>query len=125
MSWYHVYFMNTIFVRNLILSGTHGAHLPAQARLPISKDFRVNIEIDITSIDEAVATDDIRHVYDYRHAVAIAQRVIEGTSVHLIETLATRIVQEIKKHPEVLSVTVTISKREPHDAFDSGITLRC
>ncbi len=81
------------------------------------------MSIEVDSIDTAVVTDDIREVYDYRHAVAIARRVIAGTSVHLIETLASRIATEIKAHPRVTSITITITKREHTDSFDSGISL--
>lgn len=111
--------MPTIFVHNLILTGTHGAHLSTAK----PKEFIVSIEIDVTDISDAIITDDISHVYDYRHAVAIARRVIEGPSVHLIETLASRIIEEIKKHPKVLCVKLTITKRESVDTFDSGIVL--
>lgn len=111
--------MATIFVNNLILTGTHGAHLPTAK----PKGFRIDMDIEVTDISEAVDTDDITNVYDYRHAVAIARRVIEGPSVHLIETLASRIVQEIKKHPKVQKIRLTLAKREPWDQFDSGIKL--
>jgi dihydroneopterin aldolase len=111
--------MATIFVHNLILTGTHGAHLPTAK----PKEFRVDMDIEVTDIADAMATDDIHHVYDYRHAVTIARHVIEGPSVHLIETLASRIVEEIKKHPKVQNIKLTLAKREPWDQFDSGITL--
>ncbi len=109
----------TIFVKNLIITGTHGAHLPTAQ----PKEFKIDIEVDISDITEAVATDDIAHVYDYRHAVAIARRVIEGPSVHLIETLANSIIDEILTGPRVAHVKLAITKREPDSDYDSGITL--
>lgn len=111
--------MPTIFVHNLIITGTHGAHLPTAK----PKEFRVDMDIEVADITDAVATDDIHHVYDYRHAVAIARQVIEGPSVHLIETLASSIVEEIKKHPKVQKIKLTLAKREFGDDFDSGITV--
>lgn len=111
--------MPTIFVHNLLITGTHGAHLP----IALPKEFKVDIDIEVSDISGAVATDDIHHVYDYRHAVAIARRVIEGPSVHLIETLASRIIDEICKHSKVHKIKLALAKRESGDDFDSGIIL--
>ncbi len=110
---------NTIFVKNLIVTGTHGAHLPTAK----PKEFKIDIEIEVADITRAVETDDIADVYDYREAVAIARHIIQGPSVHLIETLATHIAQEILKNKKIQKITLTLSKREYGDAFDSGITL--
>lgn len=111
--------MNTIFVKNLIVTGTHGAHLPTAK----PKEFKLDIEIEVTDISEAVATDDIAHVMDYRRAVAIAKEIIEGLSVHLIETLASRIVDKIATLPKVRKIKLTLMKRELWDEFESGITI--
>ncbi len=109
----------TIFVKNLIIIGTHGAHLPTAQ----PKEFKLDIDITVNDIGEALATDDIAHVYDYRHAVTIAQRIIKGSSVHLIETLASKIIDALLEDPKAHYVKLTITKREPGSDYDSGITL--
>ncbi len=107
----------TIFVRDLIVVGVHGAHLPTAK----PKEFSVAIDITVDSTTLALQTDDISHVYDYREAVRIARTVIEGPSVHLIETLAHRITEQIAMHAKVQKIKLTLSKREFGDTFDSGI----
>ena len=111
--------MAIIFVTNLVIRGTHGAHLPTAA----PKDFKLDIEITVDDIQTAATTDNIGDVYDYRCAVRIARKVIEGPSVHLIETLASRIVNDIATDKRVQKIKLALSKRESHDEFDSGITL--
>jgi len=111
--------MAIIFVHNLIISGTHGAHLPTAK----PKDFKIDMEIEVASIEEAVATDDIHHVYDYRRAVHIAKSIIEGPSVHLIETLAHQITKKVLEDSKVTKIKLTLAKREFHDSFDSGIVI--
>ena len=113
--------MPTIFVHNLIITGRHGAHLPTAK----PKEFKLDMDIEVRDIAEALATDDIHHVYDYRLAIKIARGIIEGPSVHLIETLASRIAHEILIHPKVPKIKLTLSKRELGDDFDSGITILC
>ncbi len=110
---------STIFVHNLIIVGTHGAHLPTAK----PKEFKLDIEIDVGDISQAITTDDIAHVFDYRKVVSIARGVIEGPSVHLIETLSDRIIAKICLIPRVQHIKLTLTKRELEDDFDSGITV--
>lgn len=110
---------STIFVKSLIIKGIHGAH--PESALP--KDFKIDMEISVRTITEAVATDDISYVYDYRQAVRSAKKIIEGPSVHLIETLASKIIEEVFKNKKVQKIKLTLTKREFGDEFDSGITV--
>ncbi len=111
----------TIFVRNLSIVGVHGA---TALRNGPPRIFNLDIEVSIDSIAQAVQTDNIEHVFDYRHVVAISRHIVEGPSVHLIETLASRICTEVLKHPKVRKINLTLTKREVGDEFDSGITLK-
>lgn len=109
---------HTIFIKNLSIEGVHGL-----TKNNTSKLFTLDIEVTVDDISQAVATDNIADVFDYREAVAIARRVIGGPSVHLIETLATRIADDILKLPRAHKIKLTLSKREWGDKFDSGIEI--
>jgi dihydroneopterin aldolase len=109
---------NTIFVRNLKISGTHGesSHL-------VERVFTVDMDIDLKNIDRAIEHDDLKETFDYRRAVSIAKEIIKGSTVHLIETLAYHIATKILKYPKVQKIKLTLTKRESKEDFDSGITI--
>ncbi len=109
---------NTIFVRNLKISGTHGesSHL-------VERVFTIDIEITLEDIDLAIKNDDLKETFDYRRAVSIAKEVIEGPTVHLIETLVSHIAKKILQYPKVQKIKLTLTKRESKEDFDSGITI--
>ncbi len=109
---------NTIFVRDLKISGVHGESFHLRERV-----FTIDMEIDLSDIDEAMKNDDLKETFDYRHAVKISRDVIQGPTVHLIETLAYDIAQNILKFPKVQKIKLTLTKREGSEDFDSGITL--
>ena len=109
---------HTIFVRNLSIQGIHGLTKNSKPKL-----FTLDIEVSVDDITRAALTDNIDDVFDYRDVVAIARRVIAGPPVHLIETLASRIADEILKLPRTQKIKLTLSKREFGDEFDSGIII--
>src|SRR5712692_8028126 len=70
-------------------SGRHGVGSAERER---AQRFKVDIEADV-DLSEAGRTDRLTDTIDYRQMRAIAKRTIEGESVNLIETLATRIAE--------------------------------
>ena len=109
---------HTIFIKDLTIEGIHGS-----TNTTFAKVFALQIEVSVEEIALAAATDDIAHVFDYRNAIAIAERIITGPPVHLIETLAVRIADGILELPKAQKIKLTLSKRENGDTFDSGIML--
>ncbi len=110
---------NTIFVRNLKITGIHGESSHLRERV-----FTIDMEIDLGNIYKAIENDDLKETFDYRHAVKITKNIIQGPTVHLIEKLADTIANKILEFPKVQKIKLTLTKREYNDDFDSGITLK-
>ena len=88
-------------------SGRHGVGSAERER---AQRFKVDIEADV-DLSEAGRTDRLADTIDYRQMRAIAKQTIEGESVKLIETLATRIAEGVLALPNVRAVTVRVAKR--------------
>jgi len=88
-------------------SGRHGV-LPAERER--AQRFKVDIEVDV-DLSEAGRTDRLTDTIDYRQMRAIAKQTIEGESVNLIETMATRIAEGVLALPKIRAVTVRVAKR--------------
>ena len=88
-------------------SGRHGVGAAERER---AQRFKVDIELD-ADLSEAGRTDQLEDTIDYRQVRAIAKDAIEGESVKLIETLATRIAEGVLALPKVKAVTVRVAKR--------------
>ncbi len=74
-------------------------------------------EVDLTfhaDLSKAGATDDLSRTIDYQKAETIVRDVMEGPSVKLIETLATKIgTQLFQQLPEVQQIEVCVRKLNP------------
>src|SRR4029077_20569234 len=81
--------MDRIVLQGMAFSGRHGV---GAAEREHAQRFKVDIELDV-DLSEAGRTDRLEDTLDYRQARAIAKEAIEGESVKLIETLATRIAE--------------------------------
>ncbi len=99
--------MDRIFVRNLVLLGKHGYFAP-------ELEFGQRFEIDIAcayDLRAAGREDDYTKTICYGELAKLAQKVVEGDSVKLIEALAERIAAAIlDRWPALTEVTVTIRK---------------
>lgn len=95
-----------IFVENLQLLAHHGVFLEERTE---GRLFRFDMEAELARW----ATDDeLMHTVDYRRLVTIITDVVRGDSVHLIETLAWRIVDEaFSTMTTATSLSLTIRKR--------------
>ena len=84
-----------------------------------SQEFKVDIEVE-SDLTKAGLTDKLADTVDYTKIRAIAKEVIEGESAQLIETLASRIADQVLQMPSVEAVSVRIAKRpasmQPIDA---------
>jgi len=89
--------------------GYHGNN-PAERKL--GQTFTADIEITLDTRN-AAASDRIADTISYPLLEKTARAVLEGKPANLLETVAERIAAELLKHPEVIQVTVRVSKRPP------------
>ena len=79
----------------------------------------MDIEVE-ADLSRAGRTDRLEDTIDYTQVRAIAKETIEGESVNLLETLASRIADRILALPRVQAVTVRVVKRPPSMAPIDG-----
>ena len=98
----------------LILSGltAFGYHGNNPAERKLGQTFTADIEITLDTRN-AAASDRIADTISYPLLEKTARAVLEGKPANLLETVAERIAAELLKHPEVIQVTVRVSKRPP------------
>jgi dihydroneopterin aldolase len=96
-----------IALTNMIFQGRHG--LTGQERAE-PQPFEVDVEL-VLDLGPAGRTDDLTHTIDYREVFEICRAVVEGTSRHLIESLAESIASRILAlEPAPSEVTVRVRK---------------
>lgn len=98
-----------IVLEGMSFNGRHGVRPAERENL---QEFKVDVEL-AADLSEPGRTDRIEDTVDYRRVYAIARQAIEGESVKLLETLASRIADQVLALPGVGSVTVRVSKRPP------------
>ena len=98
----------------LVLSGltAFGYHGNKPAERTLGQVFTADLEVTIDTRN-AAATDRIEDTISYPLLEKTARQILEGTSANLLETVAERIATAILKHPQVIQVTVRVSKRPP------------
>jgi dihydroneopterin aldolase len=99
--------VDRIVLQGMSFSGRHGV---GAAEREHAQRFKVDIEVEV-DLSEAGRTDRLADTLDYRQLRAVARATIEGESVQLIETLATRIAEGVLALPMVRTVMVRIAKR--------------
>ena len=110
----------------LILSGltAFGYHGNNPAERKLGQTFTADLEVTLDT-RKAAATDKIEDTISYPLLEKTARTVLEGKPANLLETVAERIAAALLKHPEVIQVTVRVTKRPPLpnlDAFSVEIT---
>jgi dihydroneopterin aldolase len=110
----------------LILSGltAFGYHGNNPAERKLGQVFTADLEVTLDT-RKAAATDHIEHTVSYPLLEKTARQILEGEPANLLETVAERIATALLKHPEVIQVTVRVTKRPPLpnlDAFSVEIT---
>jgi dihydroneopterin aldolase len=108
--------VDRIELKGMSFQGRHGVREAERAH---PQEFKVDIEVEC-DLTEAGLTDKLVDTIDYTRIRAIAREVIEGESAQLIETLASRIADQVLDLPGVRAVSVRIAKRpasmQPIDA---------
>ena len=110
----------------LILSGltAFGYHGNNPAERKLGQTFTADLEVTLDT-RKAAATDKVEDTISYPLLEKTARTVLEGKPANLLETVAERIAAALLKHPEVIQVTVRVTKRPPLpnlNAFSVEIT---
>jgi dihydroneopterin aldolase len=96
-----------IALTNMIFQGKHGLTDEERAE---PQPFEIDVEL-VLDLGPAGRTDDLTHTVDYREVFEICRAVVEGTSRHLIESLAETIASRILAlEPAPFEVTVRVRK---------------
>ncbi|NLA27029.1 MAG: dihydroneopterin aldolase [Firmicutes bacterium] len=97
-----------IQILDITCYGFHGV-LPEEQRL--GQEFRISLELNINTA--APEKDLLSETVDYRSAVEIVRRTMEGPPRRLLETLAEGIAADLLALPGIESATIRICKPHP------------
>lgn len=102
----------SIFVRGLRVDAAIGVHAHEKGRLqPLELD--ADIQIDDRRFHPE--RDRLDEVFDYQTIRAAMIEVVQGGHIHLLETLADRVIARLLEMPDVRAVRVRVRK---FTAFD-------
>lgn len=108
-----------IRIEQITVYGFHGA-LPEERVL--GQRFQIDLQLEIEG--PVPGDDSLENTVDYRQAVEIARRVVEGPPRHLLETLAEQIAGELLRLPGVNAVKVCLRKPHPPiPAVEGGVAV--
>jgi len=98
----------------LILSGltAFGYHGNNPAERKLGQTFTADLEV-LLDTQRAAASDSIHDTVSYPRLEEAVRKVLEGEPANLLETVAERIATAILEFPDVVQVTVQVSKRPP------------
>ena len=99
--------MDRIQLEGMSFQGRHGVREAERAN---PQEFMVDIEVECDLAD-AGRSDKLADTVDYTKLRAIAKAVIEGEPAQLIESLASRMADQVLQLPRVEAVGVRIAKR--------------
>ena len=98
-----------LILTGLTAFGYHGNN-PAERKL--GQVFTADLEVSLDT-HKAAASDRIEDTISYPLLEKTARQILEGKPANLLETVAERIATALLKYPEVIQVTVRVSKRPP------------
>jgi dihydroneopterin aldolase len=95
-----------IVLANMRFAARHGVHEWEQRE---AQPFEVDVEL-YRDLRAAGAHDDLAQTIDYGPVYATVQRIVEGTSVRLLEALAAAIADSLLADLDVTEVVVRVRK---------------
>ncbi len=102
--------MGILSVKDIRFRSRHG-------NLDFEREVGNTFSIDLicqTDLRKAAKTDRLSDTLDYAPAVAAVREIMEGESVHLIETLLDRIGESLMaRFPDIMSLEVHLRKLHP------------
>ena len=96
----------TTRLHNLVVYAYHGVH-PEEKTL--GQRFEIDIEFTLANPPQPWR-DGLQSTVSYVNLTRLASRIAEREKFDLIETLADRLVEEIRQHPLIASVMVRVRK---------------
>ena len=110
----------------LVLTGltAFGYHGNNAAERKLGQTFSADLEVTLDT-RKAAASDRIEDTISYPVLEKTARAILEGEPANLLEAVAERIAAALLRHPEVIQVTVRVTKRPPLpnlNAFSVEIT---
>lgn len=100
--------MDRIIIERITCYAYHGVLLEEQT---LGQEFQVSLELSFDLPD--YTRDEITEVIDYRHAVALVEKVMYGPAKKLLETLAREIAEQLLTVEGVQEATVEVRKPNP------------
>ncbi|AOM84602.1 dihydroneopterin aldolase [Salisediminibacterium beveridgei] len=102
--------MDKIFVEGMRFYGYHGAY---RAENELGQRFNADVVLEMDTRN-AASTDELEDTVNYALVYSLAQEIIEGDAVQLVETLANRLADRLLEvFPPVQGVTVKVTKPDP------------
>ena len=102
----------TIFVRGLRVDANIGVHAHEKGR---TQPLKLDAELEIVDARFHPSRDRLEEVFDYQSIRAAMLEVVRDGHVHLLETLADRVIVRLLAMPDVSAVRVRVHK---YTAFD-------
>lgn len=102
--------MDKIFVEGMKFYGYHGVY---RAENELGQRFFADVILELDTRKSAV-DDTLEDTVNYALVYALAQEIIEGEAVRLVETLANRLADQLmESFPPVQGCTVKVTKPDP------------
>jgi dihydroneopterin aldolase len=99
--------VDRIELKGMSFQGRHGVRASEREQ---AQEFKVDLDVEC-DLSVAGRTDQLGDTIDYTNLRTIAKDVVEGESVNLLETLASRIAERTLKVAGVNAVSVRVAKR--------------
>ncbi len=108
-----------LLLRGLRFFGRHGNN---ESERLLGSHFTVDLEVT-AEIGRAAASDRLEDGVDYSKLYEVARRLTEENQFHLLETLASRIADEVLAMPKVRSALVRVTKEPRRPAQTLGFAV--
>lgn len=111
--------MDRISLRNIVAHGKHGANPGERDR---AQPFHIEVDLDI-DLTRPGQTDHLHDTVDYAAVHRTIVSIVEDHSYHLLERVASVILDEILRDPRILRASLAIAKPELLDGATPTVTL--
>jgi dihydroneopterin aldolase len=102
----------SIFIHGLRIDANIGVHAHEKGR---TQPLKLDAELQIADTRFRPARDKLAEVFDYQTLRAAMIEVVRDGHIHLLETLANRVIDRLLAMPDVMAVRVRVHK---YTAFD-------
>jgi dihydroneopterin aldolase len=111
--------INRIFIKDMVVEMGIGVYAEEKGR---KQRVRINIEVE-PSVWPNAAHDNLDETVSYDLLKQIVEKHAAGGHVHLVETLAERIAQDVLNHNALETVTVRVEKLDIYQNAVPGVEI--